>query len=34
VDSFENMFVAGDRGGCIPYFRENGDGIGEGGGGG
>ena len=29
VDSFENILVAGDGRVCIPYLRENGDGVGE-----
>lgn len=33
MDSFKNMLVAGDDRVCTPYFRENGDGVGEGGGG-
>jgi len=32
VDPFENMLIAGDGRVCIPYLRENGDSIGEGGG--
>ena len=32
VDSLENVLVAGDGRVCIPYLRENGDGVGEGGG--
>ena len=31
VDSLENMLVARDRGVCIQYLRENGDGVVEGG---
>ena len=34
VDSFKDIFVAGDGCVCIPYLRENGDGVGEGRGGG
>ncbi len=34
VDSFENVLVAGDGRVCIPYLRENGDGVVEGSGGG
>ena len=30
VDSFEDILVAGDGRVCIPYLRENGDGVGEG----
>ena len=30
VDSFKDIFVAGDDRVCIPYLRENGDGVGEG----
>jgi len=33
VDSFKDIFVAGDGCVCIPYLRENGDGVGEGRGG-
>ena len=33
MDSLENMFVAWDNGVCIPYLRENSDGVGEGSGG-
>lgn len=32
VDSVKDIFVAGDGRVCIPYLRENGDGVGEGGG--
>ncbi len=34
VDSFKDILVAGDGRVCIPYLRENGDGVGEGSGGG
>ena len=30
MDSFKDIFVAGDDRVCIPYLRENGDGVGEG----
>ena len=30
VDSFEDIRVAGDGRVCIPYLRENGDGVWEG----
>jgi hypothetical protein len=31
MDSLKNVLVGGDGGGGIPYLRENGDGVGEGG---
>ena len=34
VDPFEDMFIVGYRCVCIPYLRENDDGVGKGGGGG